>query len=40
VMTADLAAGPHDLHARVRERGYMLDRIVVTSDTSWTPPPD
>lgn len=37
-MTVDLTAGSHELHARVRERGYMLDRVVVTSDTGWVPP--
>jgi hypothetical protein len=32
-----LAPGTHDLALRVRDRGYALDRIVLSSDPAWAP---
>ncbi|MFN8641775.1 MAG: FG-GAP-like repeat-containing protein [Candidatus Binatia bacterium] len=32
-----LAAGPHRLSLEVRERGYAVDRIVVSADAGFTP---
>lgn len=34
-----LAPGTHDLQLRVRERGYAIDRIVLSSDPGWSPGP-
>ena len=32
-----LEAGRHELELRARERGFAVDRIIVTSDSSFTP---
>lgn len=32
-----LAPGPHDLALRVRERGWAVDRVVLSADPAWTP---
>ncbi len=32
-----LSAGSHTFHIRRKESGYRIDRIVITTDTSWSP---
>ena len=32
-----LSAGAHTFHIRRQESGYRIDRIVLTTDTSWSP---
>ena len=32
-----LSAGAHTFHIRRKESGYRIDRIVITTDTSWSP---